>query len=103
MRALFLVPLLLPLGLALLGCESVSRTGADGFEVGPGGAEAYELDAQACQTRSNDVLSYDVRLMDASRYARNRAFNSLYAACMTKRGYRPRAYLENVLPDIAGP
>ena len=103
MRALFLVPLLLPLGLALLGCESVSRTGADGFEVGARGFEAYERDAQDCQTRSDDALSYDVRLMDVTRYARNRAFNQIYARCMTGRGYRPRAYIQNLLPDTASP
>jgi hypothetical protein len=96
MRALFL----LPLCLALIGCESLAHTGSDGFEVGPRGVEAFEADNQACTTRANDVLSYDVRLMDATSYRRNRAFNDVYERCMTERGHQPRPYLANVLPQF---
>jgi hypothetical protein len=96
MRALFL----LPLCLALLGCESLVHTGSDGFEVGSHGVEVFEADDQACTTAANDLLSYDVQLMDATSYERNRAFNGVYERCMTARGHQPRPYLANVLPQL---
>lgn len=98
MRALFLLPLVL----ALAGCDSIYRPAADGFEVGAGGIEAFQADAQACQTQADDGLNYDIRYMDTTRYARNRAFNRLYGRCMTERGHQPRPYLRNVLPDVNG-
>ena len=98
MRALFLLPLVL----ALAGCDSITRPAADGFEVGAGGFEAFEADAQACQTQADDRVNYDVRYIDTTRYARNRAFNAIYGRCMTGLGHAPRPYLKNVLPDGGG-
>ncbi len=104
MRALFLLPLLVPI-MALGACQatdSLTRIGQDGFEVGPAGIEAFGYDNQACTSAANEPLSYDIRLMDATRYARNRAFNRVYARCMTGRGHRPRPYIKNLLPEIGG-
>jgi hypothetical protein len=95
MRILVLLPVC---ALLLAGCESLIRVGADGFEVGSGGIEAFDRDAQACQTEADTALSYDVRLLEATSYARNRAFNRLYGRCMTARGHRPRPYIKNLLP-----
>jgi hypothetical protein len=96
MRALFL----LPLAFALVGCDSITRPAADGFEVGAGGFEAFQADAQACQTHADDTVNYDIRLVDTTRYARNRAFNQVYGQCMIARGHQPRPYLRNVLPAL---
>jgi hypothetical protein len=96
MRALFLLPLVL----ALAGCDSISRPAADGFEVGTGGFEAFQADAGACQARADETVNYDIRLVDTTRYARNRAFNQVYGRCMTARGHQPRPYLRNVLPAL---
>lgn len=96
MRALFLVPLVL----ALAGCNSLTRPAADGFDVGPGGFAAWQADARTCQTKADDVVNYDIRLVDTTRYARNRAFNRVYGQCMTGRGHQARAYLQNVLPAL---
>jgi len=96
MRALFLLPLVL----ALAGCDSISRPAADGFEVGAGGFAAFQADAEACQTKADTLVNYDIRLVDTTRYARNRAFNRVYGQCMTARGHQPRPYLRNVLPEL---
>jgi hypothetical protein len=96
MRALFLLPLVL----ALAGCDSIYRPAADGFEVGPAGFAAWQADTQACQTKADGVVNYDIRLVDTTRYARNRAFNRVYGQCMTARGHRPRPYLKNLLPAL---
>jgi len=96
MRALFLLPLIL----ALAGCDSITRPAADGFEVGAGGFAVWQADAQACQTQADDVVNYDIRLVDTTRYARNRAFNQVYGRCMTGRGHPVRPYLRNVLPAL---
>jgi hypothetical protein len=45
-------------------------------------------------------VNYDIRLVDTTRYARNRAFNKVYGDCMTGRGHAPRTYLQNVLPAL---
>lgn len=100
MRVLFLLPLLV-LG-ACRAADSVTRIGQDGFEVGAAGIEAFGTDNQACISAANEPLSYDVRLMDATSYARNRAFNRVYARCMTARGHRPRPYIKILLPDLGG-
>jgi hypothetical protein len=100
MRALFLLPPLLCLCLALPGCDSITRPASDGFEVGPGGFEKFNQDTQACQTEAEGVVNYDIRLVDTTRYARNRAFNQVYGQCMTARGHQPRPYLRNVLPAL---
>jgi len=94
MRALFL----LPLALLLAGCDSLTRPGADGFEVGKGGFEAFQADAQECQIRADTAVSYDNGLADDTRYARNRAFNRVYGHCMAEHGHKPRPYLRNLLP-----
>ncbi len=96
MRALFL----LPLAFALVGCDSITRPAADGFEVGDGGFDAFQADAQTCQTRADTAINYDTGLADSTRYARNRAFNRVYGQCMTAHGYQPRPYLRNVLPEL---
>jgi hypothetical protein len=96
MRALFLLPLVL----ALAGCDSVYRPASDGYEMGPGGIAAFQADAQACQTQADDGVNYDVRYMDTTRYARTRAFNRVYGQCMTARGHQARPYLRNVLPEL---
>ena len=95
MRAFFLLPLVL-----LAGCNSITRSGADGFEVGNGGFEAFQADDQECQTRADDAVSYDNELADNTRYARNRAFNRVYGHCMTAHGHQPRPYLRNLLPAL---
>jgi hypothetical protein len=95
MRALLLLMLCLPL---LGACESLIRVGSDGFEVGAGGIEQFERDAQACQVEADTALSYDVRLLAATSYERNRSFNHLYGRCMTARGHQPRPYIKNLLP-----
>ncbi|OJT95082.1 MAG: hypothetical protein BGN82_10205 [Alphaproteobacteria bacterium 65-7] len=94
MRALFLLPLLL----VLAACQSLARTGPDGFGVGRGGIAAYERDGVFCRMEAQAPLDSDVRLQEATRYARNRAYNQLFARCMTERGHPPRSYWRNVLP-----
>jgi hypothetical protein len=98
MRAFFLCLSLL----VLCGCESITRLDSDSFEVGRTGYETFEADAQDCQLAAEAPLGGDVRLVDATSYARNRAFNHLYARCMTARGHAPRPYLKNVLPGGGG-
>jgi len=95
MRALFL---LLPVILALAACQSVGRTGPDQFGAGPGGVEAYERDSVSCRIVAQAPLDSDVRLQQASSYARNRVYNRLFARCMAGRGHPPRSYWRNVLP-----
>jgi hypothetical protein len=94
MRALFLC-----LALFLCGCESIVRLDSDSFEVGRTGYEAFEADTQACALAANAPLDSDVRLLDATRYERNRVFNRLFTRCMTGRGHAPRPYIKNMLPD----
>jgi hypothetical protein len=96
MRALFL----LPLALLLVGCDSITRPGADGFEAGDGDFAAFQADAQSCQTRADTAVNYDNGLADSTRYARNRAFNRVYGHCMAAYGHQPRPYLRNVLPGL---
>ncbi|HKD47232.1 MAG TPA: hypothetical protein VKB67_06070 [Rhizomicrobium sp.] len=96
MRALFFCLLLSPL--VLSGCDAVTRKNGDWFEssgVPPG---QYDRDEQDCRIEAADYASYDLHGMSGTSYDRNRAFNNVYARCMTGRGYRPRPYSENWLP-----
>ena len=95
MRALFLFPVLI----VLAGCSSLTRVGGDGFEAANVSPERFEIDDQACGMQADDYLAYDVRGMEGTRYQRNRTYNALYGRCMTARGYRPRPYIKNLLPD----
>jgi len=95
MRALFLC-LAVPL---LGGCSSLIRQGGDSFEASGVPAQQFESDDGDCRLQADTYLAYDVRGMEGTRYRPNRLFNSLYDHCMIARGYRPRPYIENLLPD----
>jgi len=94
MRALFL---LLPLFL-VGACSSIARENGDYFEAGSDIAR-FDTDAQTCAAEADDHVSYDLSAMDGTLYDRNRAYNIVYERCMRARGYRPRPYSRNWLPD----
>jgi hypothetical protein len=94
MRAL----ILLPVCLALWGCQSITRYSGDNFEVGAGGIQAFDDDNKACGIVADEAVSYDVRMAGSTSYERNRAYNRVYARCMTARGHRRRPYYVNFLP-----
>jgi hypothetical protein len=96
MRAL----LLLSACLVLAGCNSVSRLDSDSFEAHAVTIGQFEADAQACTELAQAPLDSDPRLIDATRYAKNRFFNSAFSRCMTDRGHRPRPYYKNWLPAV---
>ncbi len=93
MRALFLLPLIL-----VAGCSSIVRHNGDYFETGPDIAR-FEADNQACATLADENGSYTLRGISGTSYERNRTYNTVYAGCMTKLGYAPRAYARNWLPS----
>ena len=95
MRALFLLPLLLPL---LAGCNAIARVNGDYFVAGPD-VGRFDADNQACGIAANDYVSYDLRGMGGTPYDQNRAYNGVYARCMAERGHAPRAYSRNWLPN----
>ncbi|HEX3754731.1 MAG TPA: hypothetical protein VHV26_06610 [Rhizomicrobium sp.] len=90
--------LILPIFLGLLGCNSIVRK--DGDWINPQGhtAEQFESDDRACEAAAAEHLTYDVTLMNATSYDRDRAFNTVYLHCMTSRRYTERPYWKNWLP-----
>ena len=97
MRALFLVPLLSVF--LLTGCGSLFRHNGDDFEAAGADPLRFEADEQACTVVAGERTSYDVMGMDGTGYDRNRVFNDVYSRCMTGRGYVPRPYSKNWLPQ----
>ena len=100
MRALFLARVLVcALAVPLLaGCSAVVRQNGDYFEAGadPG---RFQQDTEACDGQARDYVSYTLRGMDGTGYDRNRAYNGVYGQCMARRGYAPRPYSRNWLPQ----
>jgi len=96
MRALFLCLLLLPL---LSGCNAITHQDGDYFEATGVPVAQFDRDDQNCRMQATDYMSYDLHGMGGTRYDKNRAFNAVYARCMTGRGYRPRPYYKNWLPS----
>jgi hypothetical protein len=97
MRALFLCLLLSPLMLA--GCNALTRQDGDYFDASNVSPARFDSDDQDCRTQAANYMSYDLHGMSGTHYDQNRAFNTAYARCMTARGYRPRPYYKNWLPD----
>jgi len=96
MRALFLVCVLaLPL---LAGCDAITRHNGDYFEAGAD-VGRFEQDDQACGVMADTESSYTLRGLDGTGYDRNRVFNDVYGRCMRGRGYAPRPYSKNWLPQ----
>jgi hypothetical protein len=94
MRVALLV-LALPL---IAGCSAIARENGDYFEAGPDIAR-FEADDQACGSQARDHTSYDLTAMQGTPYDQNRAYNGVYERCMRGRGYRPRPYFRNWLPE----
>jgi hypothetical protein len=94
MRALFLCLMLVSLG----GCNALVRQDSDFFEEAGAAPDRFDADNQTCQSQADDYVAYDLKGMSGTHYDRNRAFNAVYVRCMKDRGYRPRPYLENLLP-----
>lgn len=94
MRALFLASVCL----LLAGCESITRLDGDSFAVGPAGVEAFETDDGLCHSQADTYVSYDLHVIGDDRYATNRAYNQVYADCMTQKGHARRDYALNWLP-----
>ena len=97
MRALFLC-LALP-ALMLASCNALSRQDGDYFEAAGVPSAQFDNDDQDCRSQAETYVGYDLHGMSGTRYDQNRAFNAVYARCMTGHGYRPRPYYENWLPS----
>ena len=82
----------------LAGCTSVERLGSDGFYPGGVTAERFGADTAACQVQADNYLAYDLKAQGGTRYDQNRLFNATYGRCMRVLGYRPRSYVQNLLP-----
>ena len=97
MRMLFLGLVLS--SLMLSGCNALTRKDGDAFEAAGARPARFDGDDQYCRARAEDYASYDLSGMSGTRYDQNRAFNTVYSRCMRSKGYRPRPYVENLLPD----
>jgi hypothetical protein len=95
MRVLVIVSALCLLG----GCDSLVRENGDYFQADPANSGRFELAIQTCGTEARDYIAYDVRGADGSDHDRNRAYNTALRRCMTGRGYQPRPYWKNFLPE----
>jgi len=95
MRALVFVCALCLLG----GCDTLVRENGDYFQVEAAHPGRFELANQACATEARDFIAYDVRGASGTGYDRNRAYNATLRRCMAARGYQPRPYWKNFLPD----
>lgn len=96
MRVLFLCLMLSPL--LLSGCNALTHQDGDFFEAAGVPQDRFDRDDQNCRMRADDHVSYDLAGGSGTRYDQNRAFNAVYARCMTAHGYQPRPYYENWLP-----
>ena len=72
------------------------REDGDYFQAGAD-VGRFEADNQNCAIAADDYVTYDLKGMSGTGYDQNRAYNSVYARCMTGRGYRPRPYARNWL------
>jgi hypothetical protein len=95
MRALVIVCALSLLG----GCDTLVREDGDYFQAGTANPGLFEAANRACGTEARDYVAYDVLGAAGSSYDRNRAYNATYRRCMAGRGYRPRPYWKNFLPE----
>jgi hypothetical protein len=91
--------LLLPLCLFLLaGCGNVVYLDSDSFEIGAATPERFEADGEACRNQAGIFIATDPRALEDGNFERHRDYNRVFTACMTARHYRPRPYLQNLLP-----
>ncbi len=85
--------------LLLCGCNSIMRKDGDSFAAGAAAPGAFEAASRDCTQTANSGEIQDLRLVGDTRYAHIRRYNALFTACMTARGYRPRPYWRNWLPQ----
>jgi hypothetical protein len=94
MRALVIVCALCLLG----GCDAVREDG-DYFQAGTANPDRFELAVQTCGIEARDHIAYDVQGAAGTSDDRNRAYNVALRRCMAGRGYSPRPYWKNFLPE----
>ena len=95
MRALVIVCALCLLG----GCDALVRQDGDYFQAGAANPGRFELANQACGIEAGDYAAYDTRGMAGGSHDQNRAYNTALRRCMAGRGYSPRPYWKNFLPE----
>jgi hypothetical protein len=76
-----------------VGCARWSDMDSDAFSQGARTPEQFAVDDRACQNDAYMERSYSLRGIEADNAEWHLLYSRVYAACMKRRGYKPRTDL----------